>query len=104
MKRFFYTAISREDRLSAIPQLEECINRLGAIVDFKFFSDLSISLIVEIEERNIKPLHEQLQKLLDISDHMEPVSASEQECMLLLNITFSKGTGDMLVAVPAVPG
>ena len=29
---------------------------------------------------------------------------SKKDCLLLLNVTFTKGTGDLRIEIPAVPG
>jgi hypothetical protein len=104
MKRYFWTGICNEDRTSGISRIEECINKYGFIIDYKFFSDISISMVIEIKERHIKTLYEDLIKIIFITNPFELTSDSENECVILFNITFAKGTGDMIIEVPSVPG
>ena len=32
------------------------------------------------------------------------LTASKKDCLVLINITFTKGTGDLTIEVPNVPG
>jgi hypothetical protein len=104
LKRFYWKGICSEDRLKGISLIRDQINKYGFIIDYRFFSDISISMIIDIEERNIKSLYEDLIKLIKISDHHELTSDSKTECEILFSITFTEGTGNMTFEVPSVPG
>jgi hypothetical protein len=104
IKRFYWAAYCYDDRLLCISRVQDCVMGYGFIMDFKFFSDLAMSLCIEIEEGHLRPLFEDLIKIIDITIPDEWPTGPETECMLLINITFTKGTGDLKVEVPMVPG
>jgi hypothetical protein len=101
---FYWTGICSADRLHGMSQVEKCILNFGFIVDYKFFSDLSMSVIIEIEERKMEALYEELAKVISLSDFDKFNPDSEKECTVLFNITFTRGTGDLQNEIPAVPG
>ena len=104
MKTIYWSGIWNDDRLAGIRRIEGCINQYGAITDFKFFSDLSVSLVIEIGETGIQPLFENLIKIMDISKHDETIPETASEYVILFNVTFTRGSGNLRVEVPAVPG
>jgi len=104
MQRIYWTAYCNKDRHQAIFDLEAIIYNHGFITDFNRFSDVSISLIIEIEERKIKPLYSDLQAYFHINETYTIDSISEVECVILVNITFTKATGDLIIEIPAIPG
>jgi len=104
MKNVFWTGFCDKDRIRAISEMEDIINAYGFIVDFKEFSDLSISMVVELDEMKINPLYLALKKYISLKD-FEPVEPTlSGEHVILLNVTFSKGTGNLRIVPPAVPG
>jgi hypothetical protein len=106
MRKFYWTGICKEERIAGINRMQACIRAHGFVVDFKFFSDISLSLFVEIEGQYVKDLYAELSKFMDITseDEMDIQAQSHGECLILFHVTFSKGTGNMKVEVPAVPG
>ncbi|MDR6561151.1 MULTISPECIES: hypothetical protein [unclassified Arcicella] len=104
MKKYYWTGICNENRNTGISIIQECINKYGFITDYKFFSDISMSMFIEINESLINTLYADLSKTIIIIDHIEANSDATIECLILFNITFSKGTGNMKVEIPAVPG
>ena len=78
----------------------------GYIINFNMYSDLAMSLSIEIEERHITELHNSLQKITTISD-LDSTGLSHEsnkEWMILMNISFAKGTGNMKHEKPMVDG
>lgn len=70
------------------------------------FSDLAISMRIEIEGRQLPALHSELQKILSLSE-LDPTFHevdSENEWTILLNISFSRGSGNLRHEKPAVDG
>ena len=104
MKNIFWTAYTHQDRHLAINALTEMINSHGYIVDFKPLSDISLTFVIEIAESKINDLFNILKDNISI-DSFEPLNSdSERERVIYLNITFSKGIGDLRIEVPAIPG
>lgn len=98
---------STQERNSAIEELKNIISRNeGYIINFNLFSDLALSLTIEIEENNILNLYKELVRTFKISEP-EPEnlnSNSKRDCWVLMNMSFSKGKGNLKVGIPDVPG
>jgi hypothetical protein len=103
MKKFYWSAISDEERIKAISEITEIINRHANISDFKKFSDISLNLIIEAEERKLNGLLNSLKNILSVKIDHADFTDSTTECIVLLNITFTKGTGDLEIEVPNIP-
>ncbi|MFO7658300.1 MAG: hypothetical protein R6W78_14670 [Bacteroidales bacterium] len=104
MNRFYLTGYCKNDRITGISNIEEIITKHGFIVDFKMFSDISISIIIEIEDSKVDLLFNDLKKYMKMNDIETLNTDSKMECTILLNVTFSKGTGNLRIKTPEVPG
>ncbi|MBK7957791.1 MAG: hypothetical protein IPK03_06495 [Bacteroidetes bacterium] len=104
MNRFYWTGICNENRIIGISHIQECVHQYGYIVDFKLFSDISMSLIIEIQESKIEDMYRALNQIIQVSRPIENYINTSTDATILLNITFTKGTGNMVVEVPSVPG
>lgn len=104
MEPFYWTGYCSKNRNQAISEIENIISKHGFITDFKKFSDISISLVIEITERKIDSLYNELFEYMTLKDFDMLSSESENERTILINITFTKGTGDFKIEVPALPG
>ncbi len=104
MNTIFWTAYTNDERHTAINKLQNVISRYGDIVDTKFFSDISLNLKIEIEELKIDGLYSELRQQVGIDNFDRLHSKSKRERVIFLNITFSSGTGNLKIELPAVPG
>ncbi len=104
MNRFFFSGFYDKDRLSGINEIKDIVNKYGFVIDFKMFSDVSMSLSVEIEERKIDALSSKLKEILKLDDFQNLNTESKNESLVLLNVTFNKGQGDLRRSAPAIPG
>jgi len=104
MENIFWTAFSNNERHSEIDKIKNVVSKFGDIVDFKFFSDLSLNVKIEIEELKIDDLYENLKNIIGIDKFEYLNSTSQKERTVYLNITFIKGTGNLSIEVPSVPG
>lgn len=104
METIFWTGYSNNERHSIIDKIKSVVTNYGNIVDFKFFSDMSLTMVIEIEELKIDKLYEELGEIIGIDKFDYLNSISKKEKTIYLTITFTKGTGNLLVAVPSVPG
>jgi hypothetical protein len=104
MKPIYWTAYCYTDRITAIGEVENIVAGFGFITGFQRFSDFSISLMIELEEKKIDNLYNALGGCLSLDDSVKLNSASDTERLILMNITFVKGTGNLRIEVPAVPG
>lgn len=104
MKNIFWTGYSSEERHSAINKVQCVVSKYGAIVDIHLFSDISISMTIEIEEFKIDKLYNELTLTIGLQKPEYLNSNSKKERTIYLNITFVKGTGNLRNEVPSVPG
>lgn len=106
-KRLSWEAFSSGERNKLIDVVKNTIDlNEGCIMNFNMFSDLAISLSIEIEANKAFDLHQALSKLLTISDYNgeELNPNSTKEILVFMNISFSGGTGNLKKEIPAVPG
>lgn len=104
MENIFWTGYSNNERHASINTIENVVSKYGDIVDFKFFSDISLTMAIEIEEFKIDALYNELANTIRI-DKFETLNAvSKKERKVYLNVTFTKGTGNLTIEVPNVPG
>jgi hypothetical protein len=104
MMNIFWAGFTNDERLSAITKIQDVVSKFGDIVDIHLFSDLSLSLTIEVQEFKIDRLHEDLGKIIGLEKPDYLNSISNEERTIYLNITFAKGTGNLKVEVPSVPG
>ena len=102
-----WQAYSNKERNGVIEEIKNTISQNdGYIINFNMFSDLALSLSIEIEEDKISNLYTQLNKLIKIStpapDQLN--EHSKLECWVLMNISFSTGKGNLKIEIPNVPG
>jgi len=103
MRKIFWKGISHDDRIKAVSDITAAINNYGAIISFQKFSDIALSLVIEIEERKINRLYTDLKKIMIIEGIENDFNDSPTECIILLEITFTRGTGDLVIEVPDIP-
>ncbi len=107
LNKLQWQAFTNDDRSSIIEKVKEVISGSdGYITNFHMFSDLALSLSIEITENSIHELHKALRKVLTVSEfNPEDIrSTSKKEWLIFVNISFGGGTGDLTKEVPAVPG
>ena len=95
---------STVQKLTTINEIQNVISKYGCVVDFHLFSDIAISMTIEIDEFKIDILHDELTKIIGIQKFEYLNSNSKEERIVYLNITFAKGTGNLKIEVPSVPG
>jgi len=102
-----WQAYTNRNRTEVLEAVKEAVNRHnGYIIAFNRFSDLALSLSMEVEAQNIPGLFKAIQQLVRLSGPLPDDGASfaHQEWLVLLHISFAKGKGDLEIEVPAVPG
>ena len=106
-KALQWEAFSKGKRTVIIENIKSAISQNhGYIVNFNMFSDLALTLSVEIEERHIPKLHLALLSVIDVSkiDASNISPSSNKEWLIAINISFSQGTGTMKQDIPEAPG
>jgi signal peptidase I len=104
MQTIFLTGYSNEERHLSMHIIQRVIAKHGDIVDFKFFSDISVTIVVEIEEFKIDKLYDELGNNLALDQFEYLNSVSKRERTVYLNISFTHGTGNLKIPVPPIPG
>lgn len=104
MSNIFWTGYSSGDRHHIITRTKETVADYGDIVDFKLFSDISIVITIEIQERNIEALYNGLKEYMLLDEYSILNLQPDKERVIYLNITFTRATGDLKVETPSVPG
>lgn len=104
MTRIFWTGYSKKERIAVISEIEKIVNTYGFITDFKQFSDISLSLTIEIEDIKIMELYSALSKNISLDEYKISPLEPNNECVIFLNLTFIKGKGNMKHEIPNVPG
>ena len=104
MENIFWTGYSNKDRYLTIATLQTVVAKYGDIVDCKLFSDIAVNITIEIEERNIDELFDTLKDNIGIGEFEHLSSISAKERTVYLNVSFDKGSGNLIIETPAVPG
>jgi len=104
MKSYYWSGICTSDRINALDQITIIADRYATILNFQRFSDISLSLILETEEYRLTDLLSSLKNIMLLDTDDKNWSDSETKCIVLLNITFTKGSGDLKLDVPNIPG
>jgi hypothetical protein len=103
-KNLYWKGFCNEDRNAAIYKIEDIVNSHGYITDSHMYSDIEICLKIEIEEKKIYNLYNELKSYITINEVNDIKSDSSRDRIVLINITFTQGTGNLKIEVPAVPG
>lgn len=103
-KHLYWKGYCHGERHASIYDIENVINKNGYIDDFHMFSDMAISLKINLEERHVAALHKDLADIVQMTELNPEELQSSNECTVYLNLTFSHATGNLKIEVPAVPG
>ncbi|MBV1888402.1 MAG: hypothetical protein KUG51_03855 [Urechidicola sp.] len=106
-KKLNWEVFSNKDRNTVIESVKSVIfSSDGCLVNFTMFSDLAIALSVEIEENKIITLYNAISNIVEISnfEKKEININSKKEWLIFINVSFSKGKGELKIELPAVPG
>lgn len=107
LNKINWVAYSNKERNAAINQVQHIIDTNdGYILNFNLFSDLALSLMIEIEESNIPNLYDELESILNFSSSKPKNinNKSKKSFWILMNLSFSKGNGNLTKEIPNVPG
>ena len=104
MKKHYWTGFTKEERIKAIRDITNIVDRYAIILHFQKFSDVSLSLVLEVEECKLNDLQLGLNAILSLEGVDANFSNSTADCRVMMNITFAKGSGDLAIEVPDIPG
>ncbi len=89
MGNLFFTGYCKDERQKGINDIQNVVSKYGDIIDFKIFSDISLSMVIEIKEFKIDELYDDLRKKLGMNKFEYMNSTSQNERTIYLNITFA---------------
>lgn len=107
VRKLNWQAFTSVSRIEAIDHIKEVINlNGGAILHFNMFSDLALSLIIEVNENDIMKMHTALRSTVNISEKMpEDISEdSNSSWTIFMNVSFGNEKGNLKSSIPTVPG
>jgi hypothetical protein len=107
--------VTRSERRTVIGQSSDAITESGgSILDSKFFSNVSVSLLIEIRRSGLVRLADRLENIglvpsLDTESKLDEMAeatqkAPEEVVSATVQITFVHDEPDLSHEVPAVPG
>lgn len=94
MKHIFWTAYTGKKGSIAIFDLQSIISKYGSIVNLKKISDISLSVVIKIEENKITTLYAELLHYTMLDTFLPLESNSKKERVIFLKITFASGSRD----------
>jgi hypothetical protein len=104
-KKRYWTAYNYIDgRNAALAAVEQAIQPWAFITDYRMFSDMVLTLTLEVAPSKVADLHAALSAVMVLDDSPSPPSEASGEIEIHLHVTFVKGSGDVRHVVPAVPG
>jgi hypothetical protein len=89
MGNLFFTGYCKDERQKGINDIQNVVSKYGDIIDFKIFSDISLSMVIETKEFKIDELYDDLRKKLGMNKFEYMNSTSQNERTIYLNITFA---------------
>lgn len=104
MKRYYWCGISNDERKKAIREITSIVDRYATILNFQRFSDISLSLLLEVEKRRLNDLQTSLRNIMSLEGTDTIFTNSKKDCIVFLNITFTQGKGDLEIEIPEIPG
>jgi hypothetical protein len=95
MHKLYWKGISNGERAEVIQEVGAAIGKHGTLLNFQRFSDIDISFVVELESDRVNAFYNALHEVLSIEGDQGSNTVPGDVSILLLNITFTKGTGDL---------
>jgi len=107
-RHFRIRAIAHGERQGAIAACQKLVtDRGGAILDFKLFSNLSMSLLVEAKGKELVTMLEGMREMgwsPESTPDAETIAAATTPLEGTIQLTFAGGDGALKQIIPAVPG
>ena len=103
INRYYWSGISSEERIKALSELTEIVDHNASILQFQRFSDISIGLCLEMPECRLNELQKALAVIMSVECPQTNLAHSAEDCIVLLNITFTRGMGNLEIEAPSFP-
>jgi hypothetical protein len=102
-KKLYWKGYNYADRPVAVHTVESTVKPWGAVVDYKMFSDMVVTLTIEIEACKVDALYAELKPVLDLEDSPPIQMDSDIKIQIFLNMTFVPEPGDTETEVLVLP-
>lgn len=108
MKKLYrFEVYSSDDRYLTLDTIQNMVRHFrGFLMNYQMYSDLQISLYIEMKECRLLNFYHQLKKKVKVSkfdlEHFDPHSRAT--CRVDIVVYFVKATGKLKVNIPEVPG
>lgn len=105
--RIYWEGIANAPRDQVLQQIKRSIQIAGGTITHShFFSDISVGLTIELLSQEMELLRQILEKTVSLKSDAQIATTfpDSTEIALMLNITFSDGTGNLRNEIPMVPG
>lgn len=107
LQKQYWEGYTNTERIEAISEIQRIIsNNYGCIINFNRFSDMALSLMLEVEPDKVTILFEALNKYMTVTGLPEGYENKNtlKDITVFFNVTFGKGEGNLSIEVPQVPG
>lgn len=104
MMRVYWTGYCHNERISAIQKLETAVQPFGFITDFRRFSDVAITVFIELPGNQLEQLYTELNSIMDMKEWEPDNNTPTKPCEIALEINFGAASGRLSIDTPAVPG
>jgi hypothetical protein len=104
MKNIFWSGYSALGRYETISTVQKVVQPYGDITGFQPFSDLALTVTIELPERHTDALFAALGDVIGMDPAAPVTSVSDRERTVYLHINFACGTGNLRTETPDVPG
>ncbi|MGL2994822.1 hypothetical protein [Flavobacterium sp. TSSA_36] len=104
MKNIYWKGYTSLERHFALEAIQSVVSRFGCIINAVMFSDVAVTLVIEIEANRIDQLYQELQQLMAMDAFQKMDTIATKEKVIYCTITFSKATGNLKNEVSNVPG
>jgi hypothetical protein len=81
--------------MKTLYELTQVISRFGTVIDFQRYSVIALGFTVQVEEKNAVDFYFQLQGMAEMYTYTNPISESSKYLLVLMNISFLSGTGNL---------
>ena len=103
MQKLYWKGICHDERIKAIREITAIVDKHGTILNFQKFSDVILSLVIEIEPKKLSLLYKCLGEIMLIEGLDKKTSEFSGGTILFLQVTFAQSTGDLEIEVPNIP-
>jgi hypothetical protein len=104
MASLFLSGVVAGAGVELIPRVQQIVSAFGDVINSRFFSDLSVSLEIELKGEDVKCMYDALQTVMRMDEPKGDLSPPGVLVTAFLHVYFVYGRGELTVDTPVVPG